>query len=241
MAAVCSQALSLAWSNGELLQQQIMLPEFTTPEGQRRHQQLSLRNDFGGSNKLDPILREQCDYTSCFCEENVYRLLTRAAKANANIEWFALFISNEDRAVAIHHQQRGIGSIQTAVWDYHVVAVAVSRTNSDLAPAMIYDLDTSLPFPCPMATYMEHALQDTCESTVVEPPLLKWIPATHYLTCFSSDRTHMLNQDGSWLASPPKYAPIVQGRQNTLPRFIDMDDCSDGSVATLEDVLASGW
>ena len=35
------------------------------------------------------------------------------------------------------------------------------------------------------------------------------VAADEYLTAFASDRSHMLKEDGSWLAEPPTY-PCIQ-------------------------------
>jgi hypothetical protein len=76
----------------------------------------------------------------------------------------------------------------------------------------IFDLDTTLPFPCPAVRY----LLDTCS------PQSKWpkknehrfriIPATDYLVNFASDRSHMLIKKGKEYAKPPPgYPPILKG------------------------------
>lgn len=45
-----------------------------------------------------------------------------------------------------------------------------------------------------------------------------------YLRTFASDRSHMLAEDGSWLADPPFYPCIVaaDGGTNSINRFRDM-------------------
>lgn len=39
--------------------------------------------------------------------------------------------------------------------------------------------------------------------------LFRIVHARTYLRCFASDRRHMKDPDGNWIAEPPSYEPIV--------------------------------
>eukprot|EP00045_Choanoeca_perplexa_P000538 m.14900 g.14900 ORF g.14900 m.14900 type:complete len:216 (-) comp10371_c0_seq1:112-759(-) len=195
------------------------------------------------------INRNDCVYTACFCEENVYCLLQNqlsSSKGRGDWLWFAIFVSNDEQAVAIHHQRPGTGIDSMVVWDYHVVAVALPKSRTTLINkcpsqrsmqhAWVYDFDTMLPFPCPFDDYVAKALAPKVDTPLLVPPHLKWVPAIDYLASFSSDRSHMQDADGTWLASPPPYAPIVRGG-NTLARFIDSTDDKEHPVLSVNMLL----
>ncbi|MEW5320078.1 MAG: hypothetical protein WDW38_011179 [Sanguina aurantia] len=79
--------------------------------------------------------------------------------------------------------------------------------------AVVWDLDTSLPFPCSLQQYAADALRRSSELTGARERLFRVVPARTFLDSFASDRSHMLRADGSWVAAPPAYPAIrpVQG------------------------------
>lgn len=49
-----------------------------------------------------PVLHlQECTYTSCYCEENVYFLLKQLVEQHGRTGLFAVFISNADETVSI--------------------------------------------------------------------------------------------------------------------------------------------
>jgi hypothetical protein len=49
-----------------------------------------------------PVLHLQdCTYTSCYCEENVYLLLKQLVKQHDRTGLFAVFISNANETVSV--------------------------------------------------------------------------------------------------------------------------------------------
>ncbi|XP_012887660.1 PREDICTED: protein N-terminal glutamine amidohydrolase [Dipodomys ordii] len=100
--------------------------------------------------------REACVYSSCYCEENIWKLC-EYIKTHAQCpleECYAVFISNEKKMIPIWKQQARPGN-GPVIWDYHVVLLHTSSGGQ----SFIYDLDTVLPFPCPFHTYVEDALK----------------------------------------------------------------------------------
>ncbi|KAJ8334463.1 hypothetical protein SKAU_G00401020 [Synaphobranchus kaupii] len=67
--------------------------------------------------------RQECMYTSCYCEENVWKLCEHVKNQNKGTfdHIYAVFISNERRMKS----SRGG---QPVVWDYHVILLHKSPT-----------------------------------------------------------------------------------------------------------------
>jgi hypothetical protein len=57
------------------------------------------------------------------------------------------------------------------------------------------------------------------------------VPASEYLARFSSDRSHMRDEDGTWKAEPPTLPVIGQGMN--LWRWVDMVEDWVGEVLDL--------
>ncbi|MCJ8746246.1 hypothetical protein PDJAM_G00139600 [Pangasius djambal] len=101
-------------------------------------------------------LREECVYTSCYCEENVWKLCDyiQAQAVCPLDEVHAVFISNENKTIPIWKQKSSRGG-EPVIWDYHVVLLHMNPQ----AQSFVYDLDTTLPFPCPFDVYSREAFR----------------------------------------------------------------------------------
>ena len=158
---------------------------------------------------------EDCIYTSCYCEENVYKLIESYPGNKDDIS--AIFISNPRKQCVIWCQKKSEEPmVEPVVWDYHVVAVA-KDVNSD--SRFIYDLDTVLPFPCPFETYISQCFRPKhphIDSFYLDfasrsGHYFRPISGSQYLETFSSDRSHMIDKSsGKWLSPPPSYDPIFK-------------------------------
>ncbi|XP_033981218.1 protein N-terminal glutamine amidohydrolase isoform X2 [Trematomus bernacchii] len=182
--------------------------------------------------KIKPS-REKCEYTSCYCEENVWCLCEffRREDAAQLEDMFVVFISNENRTVPLWRQTSGRGG-QPVVWDYHVVLLQARSS-------VVYDLDSELPFPCSLKRYSSEALRSERGIRPAYHRKLRVVPAHSFLLNFASDRSHMKNSDGSWKMPPPPYPPIhtTESRMN-LDDFISMRPAYGwGRVFSLEEFL----
>ena len=180
-----------------------------------------------GGNSLKVIKKEECTYTSSYCEENVWKLCHSFISRGKDIDKvYAVFVSNHERLVALWQQQAGDSSREhLALWDYHVIAIEQGKET------LVYDMDSLLPFPVDFKLYVESTFRPS-------RPVLKigWkkipgrmyrvVPAGAYLNEFASDRSHMMDpKDGSWLAVPPPYPPIkTEGCSNNIQQFISMNE-----------------
>ena len=166
------------------------------------------------------LKRENCLYTSCYCEENVWQLC-HIIKSNSLLnDVSVIFISNEGKSVPIWRQratQYGDECQGLVIWDYHVVLAF-----KDL---LIFDLDTDLEYPEKLKVYFDEAVK-TDESLFKDQFKRKFriIPGEVYLDKFASNRSHMLNSEGNYIKPPPDYPPIqTDESSNNLKDFISMD------------------
>jgi len=80
------------------------------------------------------------------------------------------------------------------VWDYHVICAlrcpgAESRT-------LIYDLDSSLPFGCPLEKYVDEAFKPSEDIRKRFRQVFRVVEGEEFMMTFSSDRSHMLTAPG---------------------------------------------
>ncbi|KAM9339862.1 protein N-terminal glutamine amidohydrolase [Symphorus nematophorus] len=165
--------------------------------------------------------REDCVYTSCYCEENVWKLceFVRTERTAPLEELFVVFISNDNRKVPLWKQKSGRGD-QPVIWDYHVVLLQVGSVTEP----QIYDLDSELSFPCSLKQYAAEALRSDRHINPAYHRKLRVVDADSFLLNFASDRSHMRNLDGSWTMPPPLYPPICTAESHmNLDDFISMN------------------
>lgn len=180
-----------------------------------------------GAEELREELRADAKtYTSCYCEENVLRLMAHPAiqafLAVSPPQWHVIIITNSTSSVAVLEQRAGSeeeGGL--VVWDYHVVLAT---------PQHVFDLDSRLPFPCPTEAYISNSFP--------RPPGSPWSPCFRLLTLeeysahFASDRRHM-RKDGAWLSPPPAWEAFKgasAGDAHTLGLLLDLSLCAPGAV-----------
>ena len=153
-------------------------------------------------------LAKECLYASCYCEENVFKLvkqLQEAGQEHLSCSW-AVFISNPSRSVPLWSQKAGRGEEHLVVWDYHVILVYCTGTAS-----LVYDLDSTLAFPSPLPQYCSATLRS--DSLLEEPyhRRLRAVPGRQFLATFSSDRSHMVRPLARHQPSPPPRLRTASG------------------------------
>lgn len=164
--------------------------------------------------------KDQCVYTSCYCEENVWKLCQHLRDTHSEElldDYFVVFISNPSQETILWKQKAGQSQDDfLVVWDYHVILI-------DKQSQLVFDLDTSLPFPCSFDLYMQSAIRS---DFLLNEKYHRWfrvIPSKEYLATFASDRSRMRTPDGRWIKPPPSY-PCIQTEfsTNNLDDFINM-------------------
>ena len=150
----------------------------------------------------------------------VTRKLTKRGFETATVggpSYYVVFVSNESQCVPMFHQLASKTPTSVCLWDYHVLVVQVH--DSDHGP-QILDIDSRLPYPCPLEMYVHCTFPDGVPSNYA--PLFRVVRAEAYLEHFSSDRSHMRNEDGTWIASPPTYACILRAGSSNLDQYRNM-------------------
>jgi len=184
------------------------------------------------SEAYKSILRHECIYTSCYCEENVFKL-GQLIKSRSSLElhdFNVLFISNSGKQVAFWCQKAGQ---ETVVWDYHVIMM-----HKDISQWNVFDLDTTLNFPEPLSRYFTHTFRPQANIKQEFLPQFRVVSLVQFLEDFASDRSHMINKEGEYLSPPPTYPPIQTSRHTmNLPSYMDMkhqEDSRYGEVFSMQ-------
>jgi hypothetical protein len=147
-------------------------------------------------------------YQAFYCEENVWQL------ARTRTEGAALFITNRLRRVAFRHQRRAPAADAVMMWDYHVVWLEPSTLGD-----VVYDFDTTLPWPTPLKHYLEASFPYRIGPLA---PLFRIVPRASLLAHFASDRRHMRAQDGSFFEEPPPWPCPGDGATSNLDAYLDV-------------------
>lgn len=158
-------------------------------------------------------------YHPFYCEENIWHL------ASEERNGYVVLISNETRSVACFSQKRAGASATPLIWDYHVVWLSDA--------GMIWDFDTALPHPVPALRYLEETFP------FMPPPyapMFRVVRGAAFLRSFASDRSHMKDHFGAYLAPPPPWPPIGDG--TNLDAYLDMKNGEIGRVVDLPGLVA---
>lgn len=141
---------------------------------------------------LLPTTRDQCIYTSHYCEENIYQLCKTLQEqlkqfnieeiendcCTCQYEIYTCFLSNTNNVVVISQQMNGDSSDDyTVCWDYHVIGIAKQMNYCIYCTkqqqeeqlewkTLVYDFDTKLSFP----TMIQHYIQQSfCPHIILKP------------------------------------------------------------------------
>jgi hypothetical protein len=139
---------------------------------------------------------------------------------------WAVLVSNAPREVILLRQKAGRPVDGLVHWDYHVFAVAVDPVQGRIA----LDLDSDLPFPCPLAGYLAETFPADVQRAF--EPRFRVLKGSEYAEDLVSDRSHMRRPDGSWMAPPPPWpAPgSGSGRSGNLMGWTDTRRRSPGAL-----------
>ena len=210
------------------------------------------------------LKRSLFKYTSCYCEENIYKLLQQFKTNDLKIlpanrtdynKLKVLFLSNKYKAFPIWFQRAGSYNDKAnpgfTIWDYHVILF-------DPIQKMIYDLDSTLKmttekklkisvdkenptFPTPAKIYFNAVFRDYLDFQEEYVQKIHVIDSSFYLNDFASDRSHMIDsKTGKFMAEPPDYECIVNEKNETnnldcFRYFGEEDKTEKGVVYNVEE------
>ncbi|OAY40437.1 protein N-terminal glutamine amidohydrolase isoform X1 [Manihot esculenta] len=176
--------------------------------------------------RVNAVNVSQFDHTPFYCEENVYFLckkLCQIGTADAEgSDLFVAFISNEKKQIPLWHQKASKRADGIVLWDYHVICI--QRKGDGDSPCLVWDLDSSLPFPSPLAVYVSETIRPSFQLFSDYQRFFRIVHAPLFLRYFASDRRHMKDSTGNWIAQPPAYEPIVaeDGTVHNLNEYMEI-------------------
>ena len=110
------------------------------------------------------------EYTSCYCEENIYRLAKKFLDdpdRPHSTQYFVVFISSASKATPLWGQiAKSDHPDEPVLWDYHVVLLAFD----DAVEGVVYDFDCTMPFPVRSVEYFQIALRTKTRLTSDHEP-----------------------------------------------------------------------
>lgn len=172
--------------------------------------------------------REDCRYQAFYCEENIWQLCQDPYFKG--LELLVCLITNRIRSCAFLAQRAGLPESGLVTWDYH--AVLFTKENKTW---MVFDLDTLLGFPSPLAEYLDR----TFSPSFPEPyqAIFRLVDASRYQEEFCSDRSHMLNGVNEYHAPVPSWGAPDAGEGGTnLAELIDLQDQKWGKLYNLSEL-----
>lgn len=173
----------------------------------------------------------QYDYCACYCEENVWHLCQHERFADA--EPHAVFISNRRRACPLYCQRSASNPGEPMLWDYHVVLFFKDGPNWN-----VWDLDTVIEIPASVDDYLRQTFPfgDQIDGQYV--PSFRPVAADEFVPRFASDRSHMKDFQGKWLAPPPSWPAIQSDEPISLAEYLDFDLQLSGPFISLHELEA---
>ncbi|KAK6232185.1 hypothetical protein SCA6_002258 [Theobroma cacao] len=195
--------------------------------------------------QLNSLDASDFNHTPCYCEENVYfvckKLCSNGIADAQGSDLFVVFISNDNKqactfsisfsgfhfflvfslAIPLWHQKASNRADGVILWDYHAICIQRKR---DGDTHLVWDLDSSLPFPCPLATYVSETVRPSFQLFSEFQRFFRVVHAPIFLRHFASDRRHMKDSEGNWTAQPPTYETIVaeDGSVHNLNEYIEI-------------------
>ncbi|MDN3690081.1 hypothetical protein [Cyclobacterium jeungdonense] len=165
------------------------------------------------------------NYTKNYCEENIWHLCQHPDLKSLKKK--VLIISNETRNCSFWHQKSMLET-DPVCWDYHVVLLVF-----DQGMWSIYDLDSSLELPVPLDSYLNLTFGPANENSE-NAPYFKSFSSAFFTNAFSSDRSHMKDEAGNWIFSPPSWPKIEQ--EHSLGLF--MKEITDFSLSSPQKIIS---
>ncbi|GLI69397.1 hypothetical protein VaNZ11_014000 [Volvox africanus] len=118
-------------------------------------------------------------------------------------------------------------------------AIAAGVSAPGRSGALVWDLDTLLPFPCSLELYAQRALKSHYHLVPHYQRFFRVVPASAYLYHFASDRSHMRLEGGDWRMPPPPYPPIIaaDGATNNIHFYWDVTKRNPEGESGLDEFL----
>jgi len=170
------------------------------------------------------------NYSANFCEENIWHLCQ-----NQELKGYSkqvLIVSNSSKNCPFRFQ-KSINDDKVVWWNYHVIMMASSQESK-----LIYDFDSTLPIPISAKEYFGKTFEKKDHLKDADLPFFKIIDAINYIESFYSDRSHMKDEAGNWISSPPNWQIISKNQDLPLTKLQDFSAGSEQRIYSLEEIEA---
>ncbi|CAH2058476.1 unnamed protein product [Thlaspi arvense] len=199
------------------------------------------------ASELPEMDATRFQHTPYYCEENVYLLcktLCENGVADATgSDLFVVFISNEKKQASMSLFHFGIRKLVAELMGLYcgIIMSSASRKKESDSEPLVWDLDSTLPFPSPLTSYVTETIQLSFQLFAEYQRFFRIVHAPLFFKHFASDRRHMKEPDGTWTAQPPPYQPIVaqDGILHNLSEYITMSGADTLSSLDTETVTAA--
>ena len=170
---------------------------------------------------MQTIDRTEFRYQPYYCEENAWWLCAEPDLGAG--ERHVLFVSNLIGLCPFACQRAGLPG-EIVWWDYHCVVID--------GHGRLWDLDTRLAVPLSIDDWLAKSFPFATRLPTHIAPRFRLIPADDYRQDFASDRSHMRDNDGTWMRPPPPWPRIGSGMK--LPDYRNVS--TDGPPGRLLDL-----
>ncbi|TXG70364.1 hypothetical protein EZV62_005299 [Acer yangbiense] len=141
-------------------------------------------------------------------EENVYFLCKKLCADGSDL--YVVFISNEKKHAYPTVASKGK---QESRWCYSMglscYLHSEKKARGGDSPCLVWDLDSSLPFPSPLASYVSETIGPSFQLFFEFQRFFRIVHAPIFVRFLVFDRRHMKDPAGNWIAKPRSYEPIV--------------------------------
>ncbi|KAG6427080.1 hypothetical protein SASPL_111320 [Salvia splendens] len=204
---------------------------------------LSLESSSSSSTPVAaPLGIARFQHTPYYCEENIYLLCKKlsedgTAKPDGS-DLFVVFISNEKNqansfmASEGKPQSRWGDSVGLSCYmctsksldSCYLAEDGQTRRKETSLPDLVWDLDSNLPIPSPLPTYVAETIRPSFQLFSEFQRVFRIVHASIFLKSFASDRRHMKDPSGNWTATPPSYDVITaeDGTDHNLNEYMAM-------------------
>lgn len=166
-------------------------------------------------------------YQPFYCEENIWWLAQDPRCGDG--ERLVALITGADDHVAMWHQKPADGPGEPLLWDYHVVLLV--RTGDTW---QVWDFECDLGMPKPAEPWITACFPYQDRVPPRYRPRFRVMAASEYVATLRSDRSHMREDDGTYVKPPPPWSPPGGGLDSNLVQFVDLRQTFVGDVLDLD-------
>jgi len=166
------------------------------------------------------------DYHPFYCEENIWRLNRRSVFTSTRRD--VVFITSLSGACPLFGMRASASPEEPIFWDYHVVLLDWREEQ-----AKIWDLDSIHGAPIAASDWFARTVPDWSVLAQEYHPVFRVVDGEQFDKGFSSDRSHMCDEQGHFAMAPPPWsAPYIDDVGMVLESYKSARQGGPGDVLT---------